>query len=76
MLNMHRITFSLDLSTGQCEKYYAGQVRYVQVRSDDGRQVRFPARALLPYIGHDGVYGRFVLRLDARNRLIALDRLT
>ncbi len=73
---MQQIIFSLDLSSGQCEKYYAGRVRYVQVQSDDGRQVRFPARALLPYIGHDGVYGRFVLQLDAGNRLIALERLS
>ncbi|MDR9436376.1 MAG: DUF2835 family protein [Thiohalophilus sp.] len=72
---MQQITFCLDLSRSQCEKYYAGRVRYVQVQSDDGRLVRFPARALLPYIGHDGVYGRFVLQLDASNRLIALERL-
>lgn len=73
--SMQHITFFLDLNASQCEGYYAGRIRYVQVQSDDGRQIRFPASALLPYIGHYGVCGRFVLRLGEGNRLIALERL-
>ena len=72
---MQQITFSLALNAAQCEGYYAGRVRYVQVLSDDGRQIRFPARALLPYIDHHGVRGRFVLRLDVNNKLLGLERL-
>lgn len=72
---MQQITFSLRLSAEQCQGYYAGRIRYVQVDSDDGRRIRFPAGALLPYIDHEGVCGQFVLRLDDRNRLIALERL-
>lgn len=71
---MQQITFSLYLDPNQCEAYYAGRVRYVQVTSDDGRHVRFPASAILPYIDHNGVQGRFVLQLDENNKLIALQR--
>lgn len=73
---MNEVCLSLSLSAAQCERYYAGHIKYVQAQSDDGRQIRFPAQALLPYISHTGVQGRFVLRFDDQHKFIEMARLT
>lgn len=70
----HEIHLSLALSAGQCKRFYDGSARFVQARDARGRWVRFPARALQPFLTRDGVHGEFVLVHDARRRFVALRR--
>ena len=72
---MPLIHFKLSISAAQYQHYYAGQVRNIQAQAFDGRQVRFPASALQPYLTHAGVHGEFVLEYDENNKFIALTQL-
>lgn len=67
--------FRLRISRDEMLRYYGGQAAAVQARSEDGRQVRFPANVLRPFITAAGVDGRFLLRVDAHNRVLGLERI-
>lgn len=66
---------SLNLSPEVVQAAYTGALRYVQARSTEGLQLRFPITWLRPYVRRDGVHGTFALIVDAANRLQSLRRL-
>jgi hypothetical protein len=70
-----RLRFRLSITADTFAAYYRGRVRQVQVRSSDGRLVRFPASALRRFLTHAGIDGEFELTFDQRGRLIDLKRL-
>ena len=69
------IHIRLDLSTEEFRHYYAGAARAIQVRSLDGRVVRFPAEAMRAYVQHDGIHGQFRLVFDDDFKLIKCSRI-
>ncbi len=72
---MNQIRFYLNLSAEKYLNYYQGAARAVSVRSVDGRRVEFPAEHLRRFVTHDGVHGEFILKFDANNKFIGLERI-
>ncbi|QFY89387.1 DUF2835 domain-containing protein [Magnetovirga frankeli] len=70
-----QIRFWLFISAAEFLRYYQGEAAIVTVTAEDGRRIRFPARHLRDFITHEGIYGRFELRLDKNNRFIDLKKL-
>lgn len=70
------IAFRLHVSADQYKSYYQGQVQMIQVRSNDGRQVRFPASAMRQFVTTDGIHGDFELKFDENNKLIEVVRVS
>lgn len=70
-----QVRFHLEIRGEDLLRFYRGEASSVHVTADDGRRVRFPAGALRPYVEPDGVRGLFLLRFDARGRMLGLDRL-
>lgn len=68
------LSFSISLTRDQALRYYQGHARFVIVRADNGQRVQFPAEHLRPFIGSDGVHGRFSIEFDSNNKLIGLKR--
>lgn len=66
------IAFHLNISAPALQRYYAGSVKSVSVIADDGRRIQFPVSALRPFVSHEGVYGHFVMLVDAGNKLIEI----
>jgi hypothetical protein len=68
--------FVVDLSISAVEyrRMYRGDAQQVLAQDRQGRRIRFPAASLRPFVARDGVHGVFVLRVDARNRLIDIRR--
>ena len=64
----------LDISAAAYQRMYRGTAQHVLAEDLQGRRIRFPASALRPFVTHNGVNGLFVLRVDARNRLIDIRR--
>jgi len=71
---MTEYRFRLSISTEQCLAYYEGAAQAVVVTLPNGQNLQFPAESLRPFILRDGVHGAFVLRVDANNKLQALER--
>jgi hypothetical protein len=72
---MREYRFRLRIPAQDYLAYYQGAAREVLATTAEGVKVRFPANALRPFVTRDGVCGLFLLRVDANNKLQALDRL-
>ena len=71
---MHKMRFYLDISSREYQRYYEGTAKAVQVKSDDGRSLRFPVSSLQKYVSHSGVKGHFEIVFDDDYRLVELNR--
>ncbi|MBU1192051.1 MAG: DUF2835 domain-containing protein [Gammaproteobacteria bacterium] len=75
MNTLHSLRFRLSISPEEYLAYYKGQAHDAIARSEDGRRVQFPAKALQAHITHQGIHGLFELRFDANHKLLELKRL-
>ena len=66
--------FSLSLDQAEYQRYYKGSAQNVLVWTRQGIKVQFPASALRPFVSAEGVHGRFVLTMDANNKLVSLQK--
>lgn len=64
--------FRLNIPQDRFLHYYQGSANSVQVISECGKSLRFPATRLRPLLTQRGVRGRFCLTVDANNRFISL----
>ena len=73
---MHDSEFvvTLNISATAYQRMYRGDAQQVLAQDQHGRRIRFPAASLRPFVTHEGVSGVFVLRVDARNKLIGIRR--
>jgi hypothetical protein len=71
---MTEYRFQLAIPAEKYLAYYEGAAQQVVVTLASGQRLQFPADSLRPFVSHDGVYGEFVLRVDANNKLLALER--
>ncbi len=67
---------TLNISALAYQRMYSGEARHILAHDMQGRRVRFPALSLRPFVTRDGVSGVFVLRVDARNKLVEIRRKT
>ena len=72
---MQDITLRLNISAEEYLKLYRGQAHSVFARAIDGRQVRFPAEILKPYVTRDGITGVFSIRFDDNGKFQSIARL-
>jgi len=71
---MNEIRFQLALTQERFLAYYQGAAQVVMVTASDGRKVQIPASALRRFITANGIQGEFLLRVDANNKLISIDK--
>lgn len=69
------MTFSLQVSAENYQRYYQGSAKFVKVTATDGRTLKFPANALQKFVSHDGITGLFEIIFDDNNKLVSLNRL-
>ncbi len=72
---MREYHFQIALSAERYLAHYQGVVRGIVVTLVDGTRLEFPAENLRPFVSREGVYGQFVLRVDANNKLQSLRRM-
>ena len=71
---MTEYRFQLAISAQKYLAYYEGSVHAVVVTLANGQHLQFPAEFLRPFVSREGVYGDFVLRVDANNKLQSIER--
>lgn len=72
---MQSIRFFIRIPAEEVLRYYQGMADQVLVRAEDGRRVRFPFHHLRPFVGPDGISGRFEMLLDASNKCLGVNQL-
>ncbi len=72
---MKKMRFSLSISAEQYQSYYRGSAKFVWVKTDDGRSLKFPAAELQKFILHDGIQGNFEIIFNDQHKLLSLNKL-
>ena len=71
---MRKFRFTVALSAQKTRAIYAGQARFILVETDQGLKLQLPAANFREYVTADGIQGRFDVKIDANNKILALDR--
>ncbi|HEY5672806.1 MAG TPA: DUF2835 domain-containing protein [Malonomonas sp.] len=74
--NQQQFYFRLQIDQQQILRYYQGTASQVQVISECGRRLQFPAMRLRPFLTQNGISGRFRLTIDADNRFVKLKKIS
>ena len=72
---MRNFEFQMALSAQKTQSIYEGQARYILVESEQGLKLQLPAANFRRYVTADGIHGRFRVRIDANNKIQALQKL-
>jgi predicted flavoprotein YhiN len=72
---LHSIIVPLKISPEEFQRLYEGHVKEVSARSSDGRQVRFPANILRPFVTHFGVSGTFAIHFSEDKRFHSIEKI-
>ncbi|MBQ0712009.1 MAG: DUF2835 domain-containing protein [Porticoccus sp.] len=75
-VSSHCIRFRLALSSEKYLAFYQGKARNIVVRSEDNRNIRFPASAVRGFLTHDGVFGLFEIQFDKEHKLIGVKQIS
>jgi Protein of unknown function (DUF2835) len=73
--NMNSLTVNLAIPAEEFVRLYQGNVKVVIAKSIDGRQVKFPADILRPFVLHQGVYGQFRIHFDELHKFKSIEKL-
>ena len=71
-----RIVVVLNIPADKMHAYYSGAVHSVAATATDGRVIHFPANILRPFVGRNGVCGRFEIEFDPDNKFVAIHRMS
>ncbi|OHB26362.1 MAG: hypothetical protein A2X84_07245 [Desulfuromonadaceae bacterium GWC2_58_13] len=71
---MRQARFTLHISADEVLRYYRGRASVVAVTATDGTRLRFPAGILRRFVTGEGIHGQFLIRFDANNRLLGIER--
>lgn len=72
---MNAVRFRLNISPQEALKYYRGQATTVIVQAENGQTIQFPALHIRPFIGADGVKGRFKIEFDQNHKFKSIQRI-
>ncbi len=72
---MRSYEFEMALSVAKTQSIYEGQVRYILVETEQGLKLQLPAANFRSYVTATGIQGRFSVKIDASNKIIALRKL-
>lgn len=71
---MRQFEFELALSAEKIHAIYQGQARYILVKSDEGLKLQLPAANFRGFVTEEGIHGRFIVSIDANNKIESLRR--
>ena len=69
------MTFSLHLSAEKYLQFYQGSAKFVVVKTDDGRTLKFPANNLQQFVTSEGINGRFEMVFSDDNKITSFRQL-
>jgi Protein of unknown function (DUF2835) len=75
-VSSHSIRFRLALSSERYLAYYQGKAQNIVVRSEDNRNIKFPASAVRRFLTHEGVFGLFEIQFDKEHKLIGVKQVS
>lgn len=72
---MNSLIVNLAIPADEFVRLYQGSAKVVIAQSIEGKQVKFPANILLPYVLHQGIYGQFKIHFDELHKFKSIEKL-
>jgi len=72
---MNFLIVNLAIPAEEFLRIYQGTAKTVSAKSIDGKQVKFPADILRPYVLHQGIYGQFKIHFDELHKFKSIEKL-
>lgn len=72
---MHSVTVALTITSDEYLKAYQGAGKIVMAKDAEGRNVRFPASILRPFVTHSGIHGVFLIEFGDAGKFRRISRL-
>ncbi|MCM2681156.1 DUF2835 family protein [Echinimonas agarilytica] len=66
--------FQVSLSYHEMQALYKGRAQRVIVQDMYGRTISLPALKLKPFLSHNGVHGKFLLKTSIEGKFISLTK--
>ncbi|MFD1006798.1 MULTISPECIES: DUF2835 family protein [Oceanisphaera] len=73
---MRQLRFRLAISRAQLLQYYQGRTAALSVITEQGVRLQVSLHHFRPFVGHDGLNGRFEIELTPEQQLHRLSRLS
>lgn len=73
--DMTKFQINIRITAEEYLKSYSGPITDVVARSVDGRNIRFPAKILRPYVTHEGINGCFVIYVASDHRFERIEKI-
>jgi hypothetical protein len=75
LIDMAKFQINLRITAEEYLKSYSGSIKDVVAMSTDGRNVRFPAKILRPYVTRQGINGVFSIYVTSDNRFERIEKI-
>jgi hypothetical protein len=72
---MNSLIVNLAIPANEFVRLYQGSAKVVTAQSIEGKQVKFPADILRPYVLHQGIYGQFKIHFDELHKFKSIEKL-
>ncbi|MBK8187694.1 MAG: DUF2835 domain-containing protein [Cellvibrio sp.] len=72
---MNSLIVNLAIPADEFVRIYQGSAKVVIAQSIEGKQVKFPADILRPYVLHQGIYGQFKIHFDELHKFKSIEKL-
>lgn len=72
---MTSLIVDIKISVDEYQRLYAGTAKDVYAISRSGEKVRFPAKILIPYVGHNGISGSFSIAFNEEFRFESIEKI-
>ncbi|GAB3017118.1 DUF2835 family protein [Bowmanella dokdonensis] len=66
--------FKIEVSYERCRAMYDGSSPYAIIHAESGERVQLPVSNLKPFVGLQGIKGRFRLITDESNKIRSFER--
>ncbi|GAB1263202.1 hypothetical protein NBRC116493_27060 [Aurantivibrio infirmus] len=73
---MTSLIVDIEIPVEEYQRLYAGTAKDVYAVSRDGKKVRFPAKILVPFVGHSGVSGSFIIGFNNDFRFESIEKIS
>jgi hypothetical protein len=73
---MQTYFFTLSASYEYCLRLYEPGIYAVIIIDEKGKKVQIPSKNLRPFVGPNGIRGRFRLQVDNANQLLSFEKMS
>lgn len=75
MSDLIEYELSISATYAQCEQLYFTGNNTVVVQTTTGLSIQLPTKNLRPFVGPEGIHGRFKLVINKQNKIQSLNRI-